>query len=108
MIQNALNNSRYVFNNHKSRRDRNLSRPTGVTPSIALALYAQHGGVNCLQAANGEVAGRLMEEIGGEDVVRFVSKAFERRAAIVMEAIGVQEVNMTNVWETFQQMLPLL
>ena len=49
-----------------------------------------------------------MEDIGGEEVVRFVSKAFERRAAIVMEAIGVQEVKLTNVWETFQQMLPLL
>lgn len=97
-----------MLNNHKSRKDHNVSRPTGIIPSIALALYAQHGGVNCLQPVDVEVIGHLMGDIGGEDVVRFASKAFERRATIVLEALGVGEVKLANIWEVFSQMLPLL
>ena len=96
VVQNELDNSRYMLNNHKSRKDRNLTRPTGITPSIALALYNQHGGVNCLQNADSAVVGHLMEDVGGEDVVRFVSKAYERRALAVLEALGVREVKLGN------------
>ncbi|KAH8093899.1 hypothetical protein BXZ70DRAFT_369379 [Cristinia sonorae] len=108
LIQKELDNSRYTYNNHRSRKDNTKTRPTGVSPNIALALYAQHGGVNCLQNVNEDVVRHLMEDIGGEDLIRFVSKPFERRASVVLEALGVREVKTTNVWEIFKQMLPLL
>ncbi|TCD69267.1 hypothetical protein EIP91_008202 [Steccherinum ochraceum] len=108
LIQKELDKSRYSFNNHRSRKDRNKARPTGITPSVALALHADHGGINCLQAIDGEIVGHLIEDIGGEEIVRFVSKTFERRAAAVLEALGIREVTMANVWDVFSQMLPVV
>ncbi|THH28616.1 hypothetical protein EUX98_g5570 [Antrodiella citrinella] len=108
LIQKELDNSRYTYNNHKSRKDNAKSRPTGITPSIALALYVQHGGENCLQNVDTEIIGHLMDDVGGDDVVRFVTKAYERRAMVVFEALGVREVKVTNVWDVFSQMLPLI
>jgi hypothetical protein len=94
------------FNNHRVRKDKNKKLPSGTSPNISMALYPSHGGENCLQAVDVNVVRALAEEIGGEDLIRFVSAEYAAHAEGVLAQLGVVMVTLENVWNVFTTMLP--
>jgi hypothetical protein len=50
----------------------------------------------------------LMEEIGGENLIRFVSVEYAARAQGVFDTLAVPKLTFSNVWEVFSAMIPHL
>jgi hypothetical protein len=80
--------------------------PSGVSPNVAYELYEQYGGQDCLQKVDVAVVEKLMEDIGGEDLIRFVSKEYETQAQTVYNALNLPPVAFENVWDIFTAMMP--
>jgi hypothetical protein len=108
VIQKELNDLKDRFNNHTVRRDRNKLIPSGVAPSIAYSLCEQYGGEGCLQPVDKAVIRRLMEELGGEDLIRFVPVEYAEKAQSIFDTLGIKDLTLQNVWHIFKVMLPLI
>jgi hypothetical protein len=106
LIQQELDEFKARFNCHKIRYDSTKHLPSGVSPDVAYSLFEDYGAQNCLQPVDPEVVQNLMGEIGGEDVIRFVSVAYAARAQEVFDSLGMPKITFENVWEIFQKMLP--
>jgi hypothetical protein len=50
----------------------------------------------------------LMEEIGGEELIRFVSIDYAEQAQTVFNTLGVPKLTFDNIWEVFSTMIPQL
>lgn len=59
------------------------------------ALYREYGGINCLQPVNTELVDQLMDALGGEDLIRFVSVDFDRRVCEVIYKVGLDIMGLT-------------
>lgn len=59
-----------------------------------------------MQPVDPDIVQNLMDEIGGEDLIRFVSVAYAARAQEVFDALDMPKITFENVWEIFQKMLP--
>ncbi|KAL1937197.1 hypothetical protein VTO73DRAFT_14470 [Trametes versicolor] len=92
LIQQQLDKLRDGLNNHKPRRDNLKLNPTGVAPNIAYALFQEHGGDQCMQAVDAHVVTELMEALGGEDIIGFVSVEYEMRAQKVFDDLGISQL----------------
>jgi len=49
-----------------------------------------------------------MEELGGEDLVYFVPAEYNAKATIIFDSLNIADLNLQNVWDVFQSMLPLM
>ncbi|TFK78072.1 hypothetical protein K466DRAFT_507789, partial [Polyporus arcularius HHB13444] len=99
LIQQELDALCDKLNNHKTRKDRNKLNPSGVAPNIAYTLPERYGGERGgLQPVDTGLIERLMEDLGGEDLVRFVSHEYEDRADAVFATLGVEKLTFHNVW----------
>ncbi|KAF9073367.1 hypothetical protein BDP27DRAFT_1445014 [Rhodocollybia butyracea] len=85
LIQGELDNLRETFNNHRTRKDTQKFLPSGVASNIAFSLYEKYGGKNGLVPVDSQVIEKLMEEIGGEDLIRFVSVEYAAKARGILE-----------------------
>jgi len=108
VIQKELDELKARFNNHKVRTDRSKLIPSGVAPSVAYSLHEAYGGENCLELVDREVIHGLMEELGGENLIRFVPAVYDAKAAEVFESLNIADLTLQNVWNVFQSMLPLV
>ncbi|KAG1736188.1 hypothetical protein EDB19DRAFT_1896103 [Suillus lakei] len=108
LVQQELNKLWEDFNNHHVRKDSAKKLPSGVSPNVALALHADYQAKNCLQVVDREVVKQLMEKIGGEDLIRFVSVEYEHHAETMFANLGFGELSFHNVWNIFSAMLPLI
>ncbi|KAM5544110.1 hypothetical protein V8D89_002296 [Ganoderma adspersum] len=109
LIQQELDKLRDKMNNHRVRKDRAKLNPSGVAPNIAYTLFRQYGADSCgLQAVDVDLVLQLMEEIGGEDLIRFVSAEYAARAEEIFATLNVPELTFHNVWNVFSSMLPLM
>ena len=73
-----------------------------------MALCASYGGENCLQDVDVNVVRVLAEEIGGADLVRFVSVEYAAHAEGVLARLGIATVTLENIWTVFTAMLPYM
>jgi hypothetical protein len=73
LIQQELDELKDRLNCHITRFDSSKKNPSGVSPDVAFSLCTEYGGENCLQLVDVAVVWNLMEEIGGEELIRFVS-----------------------------------
>jgi hypothetical protein len=96
------------FNCHATRFDRNKQIPSGVSPDVAYALHTEYGAEDCLQPVDTEVVQGLMDAIGGEDLIRFVTVEYAARAQEAFDSLCVPKLTFQNVWEVFTAMLPHL
>ncbi|KAG1876215.1 hypothetical protein F4604DRAFT_1581135 [Suillus subluteus] len=108
LVQQELNQLRENFNNHRVCKDSAKKLPSGVSPNVAFALHAKYQAENCLQVVDCEVVKQLMENIGGEDLIHFVSVEYENHAETVFAHLGFKELSFHNVWNIFSAMLPLI
>ncbi|KIK73679.1 hypothetical protein PAXRUDRAFT_177767, partial [Paxillus rubicundulus Ve08.2h10] len=108
LIQQELDQLMDCFNNHVVCRDKKKKLPSGVSPNVAFALHNQYGGEDCLQKVDRVVVKQLMEEIGGEDLIRFFDIAYAAHAQIVYDSLNFTSLTLQNVWAVFFAMLPLM
>jgi len=47
-----------------------------------------------------------MEDLGGEELIQFVSPEYATHAEEVFNSLGVEELTTANVWNVFTAMLP--
>lgn len=108
MIQKELDELKDRFNSHVIRLDRSKSNPSGVAPNVAYELFEKYGGEDCLQPVDSDVVHTLMEELGGEELVLFVSREYAAKAQSICDTLGLRDLNMQNAWHVFSTMLPLM
>jgi hypothetical protein len=108
LIQQELDELQERLNSHPTRRDRKKQLPSGVSPNVAYTLYQEYDAENCLQAVDVDVVQKLMDDIGGEELNRFVSVEYAARAQEVFDSLNVLKLAFENVWEVFSAMLPYL
>ena len=108
VIQKELNELKDRFNNHIVRRDRSKLIPSGVATNVVFSLHEQYSGEDCLQPVDPGIIRRLMEELGGEELIQFVSPAYASKAQAVFNTLHIQNLALQNVWHVFQAMLPLM
>ncbi|KAF5391647.1 hypothetical protein D9757_002336 [Collybiopsis confluens] len=106
LIQAELDSVWDAFNNHCVRKDRVKFLPSGVSPNVAFSLYEHYAADNGLLPVDRSLIEKLMEDLGGEELIRFVSKEYEQKAKDVFREIGSPKLTMKNVWNIFQDMLP--
>ncbi|KAG1834205.1 hypothetical protein EV424DRAFT_1468724 [Suillus variegatus] len=108
LIQQELNQLQEQFNKHRVYKDSSKKLPSGVSPNVAFPLHHEYQAENCLQAVDREVVRQLMESIGGEDLIRFVSVEYENHAQTIITNLGFKELSFHNVWNILSAMLPLI
>ncbi|KZP07458.1 hypothetical protein FIBSPDRAFT_762875 [Athelia psychrophila] len=107
LIQQELDTLKERFNNHTVRKDKDKKLPSGTSPWSAYTLHESYGGQNCLQPVDREFVKSVMEDLDGEDLIRFVSVEYAARAADVMEIVGLGKLTFHNVWLVFSAMMPI-
>ena len=75
---------------------------------MAYELFEKYGGVDCLQRVDSKVIRALMEDLGGEDLILFVSHDYAVRAQGICDSLCLHDLNLQNVWHVFSAMLPLM
>ncbi|KAG1845558.1 hypothetical protein F4604DRAFT_1662541 [Suillus subluteus] len=108
LIQQELDKLKHRLNTHTVRYDRDKILPSGVSPNIAMSLHEDYDAENCLQPVDRDVVKNLMEEIGGEDLVRFVGSEYSVAAQSIFDNLGFTVLTFENVWQVFAAMLPLM
>jgi hypothetical protein len=96
------------MNDHVPRFDRKKLLPSGVAPNILYSLPDKYNGQDCLQPVNREVISQMMQKLGGEELIQFVSAEYATQATLVLSRIGMATEDLTfkNVWTVFSAMLP--
>lgn len=55
--------------------------PSGVSPNVAIAIPEEYGGEKCLQHVDIDVVKKMKQELGGEDLIRFVDEEYAAEPA---------------------------
>jgi hypothetical protein len=108
LIQQELDKLKHRLNTHTVRYNRDKLLPSGVSPNITMSLHEDYNAKNCLQLVDRDVIKNLMEEIGGEDLIRFVDSEYSAAACLIFDNLGFTVLTFENVWQVFSAMLPLV
>ena len=73
-----------------------------------MSLHQDYNAENCLQLVDRDVVKNLMEEIGGEDLIRFIDLEYSNTAQLIFNNLGYTVLTFENVWQVFSAMLPLM
>jgi len=93
------------MNDHKVHSDKAKLLPSGVSPNVAFSLCKKYGSENCLQKVDVSVIQRLMEEIGGEELIQFVTPEYGVIVQAVYNGLGIESLTFDNVWIVFRSLL---
>lgn len=105
LIQQELDKFRRDMNDHKVRTDRKKILPSGVSPNVAFSLCEKYGGENCLQPVEISVIHRLMEEVGGEQLIQFVMPDYAAIMQAAYDSLGLESLTFDNIWIVFRSLL---
>lgn len=109
LIQQELDELRERLNNHIVRRDKNKKLPSGASPRVNMALYAERGGEWCLQTVHDvNFLQQLKASVGGEELIQFVSHEYAAHAQSIFNSLAYGKLSFENVWHVFSDMLPLV
>ena len=71
-----------------------------------MTLHSQFGGENCLQPMDTKIIDALIKEIGGDEILHFVTPAYAQQAQAIYNNLQIDELTFQNVWIIFSRMLP--
>ena len=108
LVQQEIDELQEHLNSHPTRLDHKKQLPSGVSPNVAFALYQEYDAENCLQHVDVEVVQKMMDDIGGEELICFVSVEYAARAQAIFDSLNVPKLAFENVWEVYSAMLPYL
>jgi hypothetical protein len=90
------------------RNDNEKAGPSGMSRNEAFSLPESWGGRNCLLKVDMTIIGELKEAMGGDEILDFVSKEFSERAQAAYDSLGVDDLNIENVWYVFGDLYRLM
>lgn len=61
-----------------------------------------------LQPVDSAITRELMTQLGGEELLHFVSVEYAEKADFAFSKLGVSKLTFLNVWDVFRSMLPLM
>lgn len=96
------------MNAHLSRHDPEKLLPSGCTPNEAYNNPGKWGGRDCLIPVEVKVIDEMITELGGEDLLEFVSQVLAKKYEEVYEEIGSPTLSLRTGWTIFSTMLPLV
>ncbi|KAG8894760.1 hypothetical protein FRB99_001007 [Tulasnella sp. 403] len=110
VIQKELEKLRVHFNDRRTRYQKKKAGPSGVAPSIAYALPGRFGGQQCLIPVDIPFVKQMMEELGGEDLIRFVPASYEEKATTALASLGLttEALNLQNIWDVFSEVVTVV
>jgi hypothetical protein len=92
----------------RMRKDKLKAGPSGMSRDQAFSFPERWGGRDCLLPVDVDVIRTIKMEIGGDDLLEFVSAEFAAHAQAVYDTLGISELTFENVWAVFTQMYPLV
>lgn len=95
-------------NSFRSRKDNQKAGPSGMSRNEAFSMPQNWGGRNCLLEVDVDVIRQIKEEMGGDQLLEFVSSDFSQHAQTAYDSLNIQDLSMENIWFVFRDMLPLL
>jgi hypothetical protein len=95
-------------NGVRIRRQEEKPGPSGMSRNEAFGNPASWEGIDCLQQVDVEAIRALKEELGGSELLDFVTPDYAAEAEAVYERIGSPHLTNENVWYVFKQMLLLM
>jgi hypothetical protein len=108
LLRKELKDTIAIRNASKMRKDDNKGGPSGVSRDIAFTFPERWGGRNCLLPVDVDVIRKLKEDIGGEELLDFVSRDFAARAQTIYDTLNISDLTFQNVWAIFDRMYPLM
>ncbi|KAF9487145.1 hypothetical protein BDN71DRAFT_1405132, partial [Pleurotus eryngii] len=95
-------------NVHKIRFDKEKKLPSGDSPNTFMADYPKYHGEWCLQAVDKETIAKLMDALGGEDLVKFIPDKEFNQAQEIYNGLGAPKLTYDNIWNVYMSMLPFM
>ena len=92
----------------RMRKDKNKAGPSGMSRDNAFNFPESWGGRNCLLPVDVAVIHELKEDLGGNQLLEFVSPEFSKHAQEAYESLNISELTFQNVWTIFSTMCQLL
>lgn len=74
----------------------------------AFSLPESWGGRNCLLKVDRDIVRELKEAMGGEEILDFVSVEFSQRAQAAYNTLGIEDLNLKNIWHVFHDLYTLV
>lgn len=106
IVQLELDKFTDRINAHHVRHVKDKILPSGCSPNESYNSPAKFNGQNCLIPVETDVIDGLMQELGGEESLLFVSQEFGELCRTVYENIGSPSLSLHSGWVIFTQMLP--
>jgi len=109
VIQQALDDFRVWWNQHRVRSQPNKDMPSGHVPLHALRHPQMYAGIDCLikvpRESIDEMRRILEEEVGSrEENLGWVSNEFAILADKTYSGLNLPKITLVNAWEIFQTM----
>jgi hypothetical protein len=96
-------------NGVKTHKDKEKPGPSGMSRNHAFSLPAEWGGRDCiLNIDDLSVIKELKEQLGGRDLISFLTPEFATRAQVAYDSLEIIGLTQENVWSIFTAMLPLV
>lgn len=86
------------FNNHPICHNYNKLRPLGVSPNVVMALHQDYNATDCLQNVDIALIHALKGNIGGDDLIWFVSAEYTAHCKAIYDTLSVQKLMLQNFW----------
>lgn len=90
------------------RKDNEKAGPSGMSRNEAFSLPANWGGRNCLLEVDMTVIRELKVAMGGDEILEFVSADFSQQAQAAYDTLGINDLNIENVWYVFADLCQLM
>ena len=103
LLQQVFDNFMKEHNSYRVRKDNGKAGPSGMSRNTA-CLPETWGGENCLLPVDKEVIQRIKEEMGGDELLEFVSQEFSKCAEAAYHTLGVQKLSFENIWQVFMDL----
>lgn len=76
--------------------------------NMAFSMPETWGGENCLSPVNISVIWEIKKEMGGNELLKFVSREFSDYTEAAYTMLHIEKLTFDNVWVVFQKLLPLI
>ncbi|KAG8938640.1 hypothetical protein FRC04_008035 [Tulasnella sp. 424] len=108
VVRTSLEIERQKLNSHRVRKVQGKKMPDKGSPNQFMANPIHYGAVNesCLHPVDRSVVKQIMDELGGEALLRFVDPAFDAHCYEVYRQIGSPALEPKGAWGIFLSMLP--
>lgn len=108
MLQKELDDFRAFRNGAKMRKDNDKAGPSGCSRNEAFSCFTEWGGRNFLLPVDVGVVQEMKEALGGDSLLSFVDDDFAACCQAAYETLGVEDLNIDNIWSVWKSLYNVL